>query len=58
MIFMVAEDTKVQNMTTHSRFWDTISNTAVSAAREVLRIYIEKKNLTHFSGSRLDRKVL
>ena len=31
---------------------------AVSAAREVLRIYIAKQNLTHFSASRLDTKVL
>ena len=32
--------------------------TVVSAAREDLRIYIEKKNLAHFLAIRLDRKVL
>ena len=31
--------------------------TAVSADREVFRIYIEKYYLTHFFASRLDRKV-
>ena len=32
--------------------------TAVSADREVLRIYIVKENLTHFSASSQDKKVL
>ena len=32
--------------------------TAVSAAREVLGIYIVKQNVTHFSAFRQDRKVL